>query len=209
MRRTIVLSLVLFCLTLLSSCTTKSTLRYEKLANATLNNQFLPAIKQIQSKPGLYSKTNEFLYNMDIGMLYHYAEMYDSSNAYLLRAADIYEELFTRSVTNEAAAVLLNDNVRPYRSKPYELVMLHQIIGFNYLAKQNVEDAMVETRRTQLLFNEWERKARNDEKYTNDAMFHYLSSILYDSKRETSDAMISLYKSVQAYQKVPLRSLHK
>ena len=204
MIKKILLSVSLALLVLSLSCTTKSTLRFDKLVNATLNNDFLPAIEQIKSKPGLYGKTSELLYNMDIGMLYQYASMYDSSNKYLLRAAEIYDELFTRSVTNEAAAVLLNDNVRPYRSKPYELVMLHQCISFNFIAQQNIEDALVETRRTQLLFNEWERKARDDEKYTNDAMFHYLSSILYDSKNETSDAMISLYKSIEAFKKGPL-----
>jgi hypothetical protein len=204
MTNKIVLLVSLILTIFLVSCTTKSTLRFDKLVNATLNNDFLPAIEQIKSKPGLYGKSSELLYNMDIGMLYQYANMYDSSNKYLLQAADIYDGLFTRSITNEAAAVLLNDNVRPYRSKPYELVMLHQFIGFNFLAKQNIDDALVETRRTQLLFNEWERKARDDEKYTNDPMFHYLSSILYDSKKETSDAMISLYKSIDAFKKGPL-----
>jgi len=179
-------------------------LRYENLVNSTLRNDFLPAIDHIKSKPSLYGKTSELLYYMDIGTLYHYAQNYDSSNRYLLRAADIYDELFARSITNEAAAILINDNVRPYRSKPYELVMLHQLIGLNYCAQQNIDDALVETRRTQLLFNEWERKARDDEKYTNDPMFHYVSSILYDAKRETSDAMISLYKSVNAFKKGPL-----
>jgi hypothetical protein len=179
-------------------------LRFDKLVNATLRNDFLPAIDQIKKKPSLYGKQSELLFYMDIGMLYQYANMYDSSNRYLLRAAEVYDELFSRSITNEAASVLINDNVRPYRSKPYELVMLHQCIGFNFLAQNNVDDALVETRRTQLLFNEWERKARNDEKYTNDAMFHYISSILYESKSETSDAMISLYKSVEAFKKGPL-----
>lgn len=196
--------LALILLLSFSSCTTKSTARLEKLVNATMNNEFLPAIQKIKSNPNLYGKNSELLYYMDIGMLYHFAEMYDSSNRYLLHAAEIYDQLFSRSVSNEAAAVLINDNVRPYRSKPYELVTMHQFIGFNYLGKTNVEDALVETRRTQLLFNEWERKARKEEKYTNDPMFHYVSSILYDSKRETSDAMISLFKSVEAYKKGPL-----
>lgn len=197
-------SALLFAAVLLVSCTTKSSVRFEKLVNATLRNEFLPAIEQIKMKPSMYGKASELLYNMDIGTLYHYAEKYDSSNRYLLRAADIYEELFTRSVTNEAAAILVNDNVRPYRSKPYELVMLHQLIALNYCAQNNIEDALVETRRTQLLFNEWERKARDDEKYTNDPMFHYVSSILYDSRGETSDAMISLFKSVDAFNKGPV-----
>lgn len=142
---------------------------------------------------------------MDIGTLYHYSGMYDSSNRYLLQAADIYDQLFTRSVTNEALSLLTNDNIRPYRSKPFEITMLHQMIAFNFCALQNVEEALVETRKMQLYFNEWERKAGADETvYTNDPMFHLVSSILYDAKGEYSDAMISLFKSVSAFNSGPI-----
>jgi hypothetical protein len=141
---------------------------------------------------------------MDIGILFHYAQVYDSSNVYLLRAADIFHDLFARSITNEAAAVLTNDNVRPYRSRPYELAMLHQLIAFNYEALGNNDDALVETRQAQLLFNEWERKDKCGDKFTNDPMFHYTSSISYDAAGEFDNAMISLYKAVEAFEKGPL-----
>jgi tetratricopeptide (TPR) repeat protein len=194
------------CIVLFMSCAGKSAIRLETLVNATSSNDFLPAIEQIKKNPKMYGKTNSLLYYMDIGVLFHYAGLYDSSNVYLLKAADIYNDLFARSVTNEAAAFLVNDNVRPYRSKPYELVMMHQIMGLNFFSQNNVENALVETRRTQLLFNEWERKARTDEKYTTDGMFHYISSVAYDAKGDYDDAMISLFKSVEAFQKgaVPL-----
>jgi hypothetical protein len=187
------------------SCASRSALRQDNLASAIISGDYLTAIKSIQKKPQLYGKLNQFLYNMDIGVLYHYARLYDSSNTYLLGAADIYQELFARSVTNEAAAVLINDNIRPYRSRPYELSMLHQLIAFNYLAKGNNDDALVETRSAQLLFNEWERKDKRGTKYTNDPMFHYTSSIAYDAAGEFDNAMISLYKAVEAFQNGPLK----
>ena len=61
----------------------------------------------------LYGKKNLFLYHMDIGALYHYAGVYDSSTNHLLQAADIFDDLFARSITNEAAAIMTNDNIRP------------------------------------------------------------------------------------------------
>ena len=188
----------------MASCTTKSTLRLEKLSNATSSGDFKTAIQDIKKNPKLYGKHNQFLFYMDIGVLYHYDGNVDSSNYYLLKAADIYDQLFARSVTNEAAAIMVNDNIRPYRSKPYELVMLHQYIALNYLKIGMVDEALVETRRTQLLFNEWERKDRSGSKYTTDGMFHYLSSIAYDAAGEPDDAMISLYKAIKAYQDGPL-----
>ena len=187
-----------------TSCTTRSALRKENLAESTVNNEFIPAIASIKKNPKWYGKTNSFLYHMDIGVLYHYAEMYDSSNTYLLRAVDIFDELFARSVTNEAASILVNDNIRPYRSKPYELIMVHQLISLNFLAKGNVESALVETRQANLLLEQLQIKNKNGTKYDSDGMYHYLSSIAYDEAGETSDAMISLYHAVKAFQEGPI-----
>jgi hypothetical protein len=196
--------LVLTAILLVSSCTTRSVLRFEKLANCTVENDFLSAVDIVRKSTELYGKNALFLYHMDIGALYHYAGVYDSSTVHLQQAADIFNDLFARSITNEAAAILTNDNIRPYRSKPYELVMLHQYIASNYLAAGNVEDALVETRRVQLLFDEWKRKNRTDLKYDSDGMFHYLSSIAYDAANETSDAMISLFDAVKAFEAGPV-----
>jgi hypothetical protein len=188
----------------LVSCAARSALRLEKLENFSSGNDYYSAIKIIQKNPKLYGNTNKLLYYMDLGVLFHYAGNYDSSNSYLLKAADIYDELFAKSVTNEAAALLTNDNIRPYRSRPYEIVMLHELIALNYMSEGNFEEALVETRRTQLLFNEWERKDKKETKYSSDGMFHYLSSIAYDAQGETDNSLISLYKSVEAYQKGPV-----
>jgi hypothetical protein len=189
---------------LFQSCASRSALRQDNLSNSILSGDYLSIINKIQKKPQLYGKLNQILYNMDIGILFHYAQSYDSSNVYLLRAADIFHDLFARSVTNEAAAVITNDNIRPYRSRPYELAMLHQLIAFNFLAKGDNDEALVETRSAQLLFNEWERKDKSGSKYTNDPMFHYTSSISYDAAGEFDNAMISLYKAIEAFQHGPL-----
>lgn len=205
LNKTNLISIVFISATLLFSCVGKSSIRLEKFANVTMDNDFLPAIEQIKKNPKLYGKANQLLFNMDIGVLYHYAANYDSSTHYLQKTVDIYDQLYARSITNEGAAFLINDNVRPYRSKPFELVLVHQLLALNYLAQNNVDDALVETRRTQLRFDEWERKAKGEDSYHSDGMFHYLSSISYDAKNETDNAMISLFKSIQAFQNGPVQ----
>jgi uncharacterized protein len=179
-------------------------LRLEKFRSVTEKGDFLSTALEIKKQPKLYGKNGRFLYNMDIGMLYHYGGEYDSSIAYLLKASQVYDDLFAHSVTNEAASILINDNVRPYRSKPFELTLLHQMLQFNYLCIGQPDEALVEARAVQLLFNEWERKNAKDNRYFTDGMFHYVTSMVYDLAGQTDDAMISLYKAVQAYQLGPV-----
>jgi hypothetical protein len=169
------------------------------------SGNYIALIDDIKANPRLYGETNAFLYNMDIGVLYHYAGFYDSSNVYLMRAADIYDELFTRSVTNEAAALLTNDNVRPYRSKPYELVMLHQLAALNFMALGKFQESLVETRKVQIHFNEWERTRANGNRYHTDGMSHLFSSLGYEAVDEPDNSLISLFKSVHAYNLGPVR----
>jgi hypothetical protein len=179
-------------------------MRLERLEGLQARGEYLAAIDRIKHDPGLYGNASRFLYFMDIGVLYHYAGMYDSSAACLLKAANLYDELYTRSVTNEAAAFLINDNVRPYRSKPFEIVFAHQILQINYLAQQRLDDALVEARRTQLLFDGWEKKDTAGPGPAGGGMFHYLSSICWDAAGKTDDAMISLFASVRAFNSGPV-----
>ncbi len=183
------------------SCATRAQKRFEQLGKATESGNYAKAINTVQKKKDLYGKTNRLLWYMDIGILFHYDEKYDSSNIYLEQALQTYDELFTKSITNEAASLITNDNIRPYRSKPYEIILVHMVKALNYQALGDAEAALVETRRAQLLFNEFDRKYKDGEKYHSDGMFHYLSYLNYDAIGETDNAMISLFKAVEAYQK--------
>jgi hypothetical protein len=181
------------------SCANRAALRYEKISKTAGANDFLAIISQIRNTPKLYNKSSQFLYYMDLGTLFHYGGLFDSSNVYLEKAVKTWDDLFARSVTNEAASILVNDNVRPYRSKPYELTMVHQFMMLNYLSLRESDEALVEARRTQLLFDEWDRRDKKEVKYHSDGLFHYLSAIAYDAAGAHSDALISLYHAVEAY----------
>jgi len=189
----------------MASCTSKAMQRGASMEKAIGEGDYPAMIENIKTNgKKLYGETNAFLYNMDIGVLFHYTGQYDSSNVYLMKAVSIHDELFAKSVTNEAASLLTNDNVRPYRSKPYELVMLHQLIALNFMAEGKFQEALVETRKSQLLMNEWERTQAKDGKYYTDGMSHLLSSLAYEGVKEDDNSLISLYKSVDAYKKGPV-----
>ena len=190
---------------LMASCTTKAVKRQQAADDKIGTGDYIAMVNDIKKNTKLYGETNAFLFNMDIGVLFHYAGMYDSSNVYLARAYNIYDELFTRSVTNETVALLTNDNVRPYRAKPYELIMVHQIAALNFMAKGNFESALVETRKAQIHFNEWERTQAPSGKYHTDGMFHLFSSAAYEKTGEIDNSSISLFKSVDAYKKGPVK----
>ncbi|MDB5048595.1 MAG: putative lipoprotein [Fibrobacteres bacterium] len=192
-------------LLLVTGCADKSLLRLEKIANSAQKDDYQKAIADIRKNKDLYGGSSQLLYHMDLGILFHYAGQYDSSITELSKATAIHDDLFSKSVSNEALSFLANDNVRPYRGKPHEIVLLHQFLAFDYLALGKYDDALVESRQTQLYLDELKRKAGKDlGKFTDDGMFRYLTGIAYQAEGQKDDAAISMYQAIKAYRGSPI-----
>ncbi|MDR1760435.1 MAG: hypothetical protein LBR60_07915 [Fibrobacter sp.] len=179
-------------------CANKSVTRYEMLSKPLEEGGFEAAIqKAVEEQDDLYGSNSEFLFHYDLGILYHYKGDWKQSAEHLAKAEEIYEELFARSVSNEAAALLTNDNVRPYRARPFELLSLFAYQILNYLSQNDIDGALVEVRRSQIAA---EALYQKNEKKVNDAGYlRYLSGLVYEMGGEADNAAISYFQAVKAY----------
>lgn len=190
---------------LLAGCADKSRLRFEKIAGSAQRDDYAMAASDVRKHKDLYGSASQLLYHMDLGVLLHYAGKYDSSIVELSKAVSVHDDLFAKSVSNEALSLVANDNVRPYRGKPHEIVLLHQFLAFNYLALGKYDDALVESRQAQLYLDELKRKAGKDVKaFADDGMFRYLTALIYQATGQRDDAAISMYHAVKAYRAGPI-----
>lgn len=197
-------SLIAFCLIFFAGCANKSMTRYETLSEPLAKGGFSAAIDAVQkNKDKLYGSNTEFLYYFDLATLYHYEGNYKQSAENFEKAKEIYEDLYTKSVTNEAASVMTNDNVRPYRARPFEILSLYEMNIVNYLAMGDLDGALVESRAADLALQSLYQK---DNKKTNDAGYlRYLIAIVYEMEGETDDAAIAYYKAAQAFAEDPVK----
>jgi len=183
----------------LTGCANRGLVRYDKLVKRAAAQDYLDAAAFLRADKGaLYGSQSELLYAMDMGLLFHYSGRYDSSIAYFARAADQHDALFTRSLSNEAASLLVNDNTRPYRGRPYEIVWLRVFQAFNYLALGNADGARVEMRQAQMLIDERRRKADAGE-YRDDPLYQGTAALVYDLLGDRDDAAIAAYHAVKAH----------
>ncbi len=196
--------LLVLCLFLFASCANKSMTRYEELSKPMANGGFSAAIDAVQkNQKKLYGSNSEFLYHFDLATLYHYDGNYRKSADEFEKAKQVYDDLYTKSVTNEAASVLTNDNVRPYRARPFEILSLYEMNIVNYLAMGDVDGALVEARASDIALQQLYQKS---DKKTNDAGYlRYLIALVYEMGGETDNAAISYYKTVQAYSEEPTK----
>ena len=180
------------------ACANKSMTRYEALAPVFEHNGFEAAINEVKKQQeDLYGEKTEFLYYFDLGVLYHYNGNYKESAQNFDKAEKIYDDLYTHSVTNEAAAIVTNDNIRPYRARPFEVLVLHEMQIMNYLAQRDIDGAMVEVSRAQKAMTELYQK--DNDKTNDNGFLRYLTAIVYEMAGEPDEAAIAYYKTVRAY----------
>jgi hypothetical protein len=183
------LCLLLLCL-FLASCASPAKLREEKIGKPVSDGSYDAAIEAIKkNKKDFYNSGDAFLFEFDLGLLYHYSQNYEESIKHFAAAEEILDELYTRSVTNEAAALLTNDNVRPYRSYPFEIQWLYQTQILNYMALGEIDGAVVESRRALLAMQSLREK--EEDKFNESGALQYLIALSYEWQKSEDDARIA------------------
>lgn len=145
-------------------------------------------------------KPDDLLYLLERGFLEHEAGNYEASNSAFDAAELRAEELYTKSVSNELAALVTSDKVLPYRGYPHELVMIQYFRAFNYLKLGQYDGALVEARKANQRLVELHDEKEDKDTYRNDAFMQYFTGLLYEDAGEWNDAAVAYRNAYTAYE---------
>jgi uncharacterized protein len=183
---------------LLAGCAS-STKFYRAVEDDLGAGRYAKAIEGVTAHRDVYGDKSNVLYNMDLGLLYHYAGLRDSSSVHLLAAEREIEDLYTKSVSLAALSFILNDNILPYDGEDFERILLNVFLALNYAERGLPDEALVEARKVDLKMRDFVRKYEGKNTYQEDAFARYLAGVLYESAGELNDAFISYRKAYEAY----------
>lgn len=186
------------CAFALASCAA-ATAFFRDVDAGVAGGKYEDAVATVRANMRAYGDKGTVLYKLDMGALYHYAGEPDSSSAYLLAAEREIADLYTKSISAEALAIVLNDNVLPYDGEDFERVLLNVYLALNFASKGLPDEALVEARKVDLKLKEYARQYDGKNAYQEDAFARYLSGILYESTGEINDAFIAYTKAYEAY----------
>ncbi|MDR2897848.1 MAG: hypothetical protein LBU99_03465, partial [Spirochaetaceae bacterium] len=114
---------VLLILSMLVSCVTYGSTPYAyELADSNVYASDFTGASFVleEGRDSLYKTTDSVLYQLDTGILAHYAEDFSLSNQRLSQAeAGIYA-YFTKSISQTVGSYLVNDSVMDYAGEEYE-----------------------------------------------------------------------------------------
>ena len=194
--------------TVLPSCVTRNS-RFLKVDAAAEQGDFIGAAETLDRHADkVYHRRDAVLRHLDLGVLYHYAGDYDRSLRELQAAERLIEALFTRSITQIAGTLIVNDTVESYSGEDFEDIYLNVFNAVSYLELADFDAAFVEVRRINTKLNlltdkyvglaaEYNRAADGNGgfragkvRFHNSALARYLSMQLYRSTGDYDGARI-------------------
>lgn len=126
------------------------------------------------------------------GLTAHYAGRWEESSAALLRAAELSEERYTRSISRAALSLVASDRVLPYRPPGTERLLFHYYGALNFLRMGDMEAAAVEARRlSHLLELDAARAAPEGGRRSLHAALRYLAGAVFEAAGERNDAEVA------------------
>ncbi len=190
---------VLVALAAAAACAPPSLSYRAHLATLVEERQYAAAASWIdESRDTKYGERDRVLYWLDKGAVLHSARDYRSSDDLLDQAELRVEELYTKSLSQAAGTVLVNDTTQDYAGEPHERALLHVLRALNFAFQHRVDDAVVEARKvTSFLEQQGERVGMTT--YRDDGFAHYLSALLFEDQGRHDDARISRAAAERAY----------
>ena len=166
---------------------------------------------------------NDILYYLDRGMMNHYNGLYNESSEDLAEAERLIEDAFTKSLTQEVATFITNDNARDYSGEDYEDIYINVFNALNHYHLNDIESALVEIRRVNEKlavladkYVEAREKALSSApdiagadldieavQFSNSALARYLGALFYRANGDDDDARIDLDEIHLAYELSP------
>jgi hypothetical protein len=210
-------SAVLLAVLLTAACTTRNA-RFQEIDESTREGEYQQATDELESHADdLYTGRDEVLYYLDAGMLHFYSRSYDTSIQRFHEAERLIEELFTRSITQAAGTLIINDTVQDYSGEDFEDIYLNVFKAVGFLQQSDFEGAFVEVRRLNNKLNLLEDKYQGlaaqynqaedaavdfqagESRFYNSALARYLSLIMYRADGAFDSARIDWQEIQEAF----------
>lgn len=131
---------------------------------------------------------DELLYLMDLGMAAHAASRYEDAIRALRRADELADVKDYTSITEESAAILLHDEVKPYKGEDFEKVLINAYLAVDYALLGKLEEALIECRRVNHKLDRYIREGQLP--YKRNHFAKYLAGALFEAGREWNDAFV-------------------
>lgn len=152
---------------------------------------------------------DRLLFYLNEGLILHYADRWDESNAAFQAAENLAADLYTKSISEGVFSLLTSDNTIAYRADPFEMAMIPFYRSLNYIYLQQPQEALVEARKASIYLQQYtdltrealgeEAELSHPEVLRHNAFLQYWTALLYEQGGEINNAFIAYRLAAAAY----------
>jgi len=185
-------------LLMLNGCAHKAD--YERLYAQLQKGECRSAVRQLEASQADYGENARLLFLLDSAMVNLQCRNFEAAQEKFHAAERLAEELWTESLSRQAASLVTNEYLLKYAGEDYERALINMMSALGYLQAGRFDDALIECRRLDSLLSLFNDKYEEKNVYKEDAFGRYLSGILHEADRSLDDAFIDYRKAYETYQ---------
>lgn len=140
---------------------------------------------------------DKVLYHMERGMILYTMNRYQDAAAEWGKARDKIDELYTVSVSSQAAALAISESYSEYEGEEHEQLLVTTFTAMAYFANNEPQKAIVEARKSYEVLNALNKKDEKG-KFSRDAFTHLLAGWIYETRREWDAAIVEYRNALEA-----------
>ncbi|MDD9951651.1 MAG: hypothetical protein OXT67_08820 [Zetaproteobacteria bacterium] len=175
----------------------------QKLAemhDAYTEGNFNEALTALENSDIKTDNSSQLLYHLEKGSLLDKLNRHQAARKSWLQGETLADELYTVSISKEAATYLLNEGAQDYRGEDFEKVSIHMMLALSFIETGELDKAIVEARAINTTLREitaeYEGEHRN---YEEDGFARFLAGLIYEAKGELNAALIDYQKAYKIY----------
>jgi uncharacterized protein len=175
-------------LLVLQGCTT-SAAKSAGMRNMLMQGRADQALMVVEKE----ADTDDVMVNMNLGILRAMNGKFEASNKALEIAKEKIKDLYSTSITEQAAAVIVNDETISFDGDRYEQVLVHAYMALNYISLGDLDSARVEILQSDAKMMEWGDAPEED------PFMRYLAGIVFEALGDENDAMVMYRSAIKVY----------
>lgn len=143
---------------------------------------------------------NKILYYLNQGYVEFMLGNFEKSNQ-AFETAEVLTEDQQRNLLTEAAVLVSNPEIRPYKPEDFEVIMINFYKAMNYLQLDDMEAALIEVRKINIRLNQLNDKYPDHKnRYQRDAFAYLLMGLIYDAAGDANNAFIAYRNAYDTYE---------
>lgn len=142
---------------------------------------------------------NKLLYYIDRGLVAYLNQDYEKSNEFFNIADNIHEDQ-VKTAGDILLKYTVNSSLTNYTAEDHEVILIHYYKILNYLALNQIDEALVECRRLDVELCCLADKYSDPKSYFRDAFAHILMGIVYQAANDFNNAFIAYRNAIEIFE---------